>query len=120
MTRGGWTVSRRGYDLIKWSGAECAECALPVEIVHLSADPLLDDGTRVPIVRKVLNVKGQPGQIAARIVSGKMIGHRITKTRGAAPGYCVFDTHLSVCPEAPPPPFEQHSLFEPTEGDAAP
>lgn len=118
MTGRGWSVPRRGHDLIRWSGAECAECALPVEIVLLDADPLLDDGTRVAIERKVLNVKGQPGQFAARAVAGRMHGYRITKTRPAAPGYSVFATHLSVCEDAPPPEFEQNSLFDTTtEGD---
>jgi hypothetical protein len=114
----GWGVPRRGHDLIKWSGAECAECALPVEIVQLDADPLLDDGSRVAIERRVINRRGEPGQIAARIVSGRMHGYRITKTRPCTPGYNVFQTHVSVCEEAPPPPFEQHSLFDTTtEGE---
>lgn len=117
MTRRGWGVGKRRPDLIKWSGAECAECALPVEVVELKADPLIDDGTRVSINRTVIHTKPEPGMIAARSFGDKMIGYRITKLRPLQAGYVAFRAHLDVCPEAPPPPFEQNTLFEPTEGD---
>lgn len=113
MSRG-WGVPKRRPDLIRWSGAECAECTLPVEIVELKADPLLDDGTRVAINRTVVNTKAAPGMIAARSFGDRMVGYRITKLRPLQAGYVAFRAHASVCPEAPPPPFEQSTLFEPT------
>lgn len=120
MTGRGWGVGKRRPDLIKWSGAECRDCADPVEIVQLSADPLLDDGTRVAINRTVVTTKPEPGMIAARSFGDRMVGYRITKLRPLVAGYVAFRAHADVCPEAPPPPFEQNTLFEPTEGDTTP
>jgi hypothetical protein len=122
MSRGGgWGVSKRRPDIIKWSGAECRDCAAPVEVVKLTADPLKDPGTRIGIERAVINARPQPGMIAARVMVGEMIGYRITKLRPLLAGYCAFREHVTVCPEAPPPPFEQDSLFgDPTEGDTTP
>lgn len=111
MPRGWSTPRTRRPGLRKWSGAECGECGDPVEIVVLKADPLLDDGSRVPIERTITNRVGEAGWIAARLIAGQMIGYRITKTRPLAAGYLAFKPHQLVCAEAPPPPHEQPSLF---------
>ena len=116
----GWGTPNRRRDLIKWSGAECADCADPVEIVQLSADPLLDDGSRVAINRVVITTKPEPGMIAARSFGDKMIGYRITKLRPLVAGYVAFRAHSSTCENAPPPPFEQNSLFDTNEGNTTP
>lgn len=119
MARGsGWGTPSRRVEIIKWSGAECRDCAGPVELVRLDADPLKDPGTQIPIERRVINTKGQPGDVAARVIAGQMHGYVLTTLRALQPGYSLFHTHASVCPEAPPPPHEQHTLFDPTqEGD---
>lgn len=116
--RRGWGTPSRRPELIRWSGAECAECADPVEIVHLTADPLVDDGSRVAINRTVVNTKAEPGMIAARSFGDRMVGYRITKLRPLAAGYTAFRAHLTVCSEAPPPPHEQVTLFD--EGNTTP
>ena len=115
-----WSPSRRRPELIRWSGAECAECGFPVEVVVLKADPLLDDGSRVAIERKLTGRRGEPGWIAARLVGDRMVGYRITKSRPLAAGYQAFQPHQLVCTEAPPPPHEQHSLFDTEEGTTTP
>lgn len=112
MARGWSTLRTRRPGLTRWSGAECHACGDPVEIVHLKADPLRDDGSRVPIERAVTGRVGEPGWIAARVIAGQMIGYRITKVRPLIGGYQAFKPHSYVCAEAPPPTHEQHSLFE--------
>lgn len=116
----GWGVSRRRPELVRWSGAECAECGLPVEVVVLDADPLVDPGTRVAVERVVITTKPQPDMIAARVISGTMHGYVITKLRPLAAGYSVFRRHLDFCEFAPPPPHEQQSLFGTDEGNTTP
>lgn len=116
----GWGVGRRRPDIIRWSGAECRECADPVEIVVLDADPLLDPGTRIAINRTVITTKPQPGMVAARVLVGTMHGYVITKLRPLAAGYSAFRRHLDVCENAPPPPHEQQSLFGTEEGNTTP
>lgn len=100
----------------RWSGAECAECGDPVEVVVIDVDPIQDDGRRLAVVRKVVQTKPELGMIAARVIGQQLHGHVITKLRPPAAGYSVFRAHISVCSEAPPPPHEQQSLFEP-EGE---
>lgn len=106
-----WSPPSTRHLMPRWSGAECAECADPVEIVVLDADPLQDPGTRIAIDRKVVNTRPEPGMVAGRVIGQQLHGHVITKLRPPAAGYSVFRTHLSVCSEAPPPPHEQQSLF---------
>ena len=113
----GWGTPSRRVELVRWSGAECAECTDPVEVVILDADPLQDPGTRVAINRKVIQTKGRPGMVAARVIGNNMHGYVLTTLRALQPGYSLFRAHRDVCPEAPPPPFEQNTLFEPTEGE---
>lgn len=111
MSRGWSTPRTRRPGLIRWSGAECPDCGDPVETVHLKADPLRDDGSRVRIERAVTGRVGEPGWIAARVIAGQMIGYRISKTRPLIDGYQAFRPHAAVCSEAPPPLHEQESLF---------
>lgn len=119
MPRGWSTPRTRRPGLIRWSGAECGECGLPGEIVHLTADPLRDDGSRVLIERKITGRVGEPGWIAARVIAGRMVGYRISKARPLIDGYQAFQPHQLVCADAPPPPHEQQSLFDNQEGTTA-
>jgi len=111
-----WSPASRRAELPRWSGAECEDCGHPVEVVILDVDPLLDPGTRIGIERTVIRTVPTPGLIAARTIGQQLHGHVITKLRPAAAGYSVFRAHRDVCSEAPPPPHEQHTLFD-SEGN---
>lgn len=110
----------RRPELCPWYGAECPHCAGPVTLVVLDVlkaagderDPLKAN-TRVAINRKVSN----DGTIAARVIGSQMHGYRLGPGRPLVAGYRAFKEHLAVCPEAPPPPHEQASLFDATEGN---
>jgi hypothetical protein len=88
-----------------WSGAECSECAAPVEYVTLDVEHA-DGGERVAVVR----AENPRGTIAARMIGTKLHGYRLTGFRPLRPGFVAMRLHAEVC-EFATPPTEQHPLF---------
>ena len=91
-----------------WSGSECGRCADPITYVVLDSEAV-----SVAIDRR----PHRDGTIAARIIGSRMHGYRIGPSKPVLAGYTAFREHDMVCPEAPPPPHEQGSLFDDTEGE---
>lgn len=91
-----------------WAGTECPRCCDPVTYVVLDAT-----ADRVAIDRRPHSL----GTIAARIVGPQMHGYRLGPGHPLISGYTAFREHDLVCPDAPPPPHEQQSLFDDTEGN---
>ena len=90
-----------------WAGTECKLCADPVTVVVLD-----DSADRVEIDRR----PHRAGTIAARVIGPQMHGYRIGPGKPLLQGYTAFREHTEVCEKAPPPPHEQATLFDDTEG----
>lgn len=91
--------------LPRWSGAECPECADPVEYVVLDVEAT-DKGQRVAVVRAV----NPRGTIAARMIGPQLHGYRVAGFRPLRDGFVLMRLHEEVC-EFATPATEQRPLF---------